>query len=165
MIRKMSVGEWAERRRQLLEQPGRFDAGTVDTYFPKYIWDLFEPMPPFLRDPRLAAQCERRAGVNKLVFGRPEGNNLAWLGPHTDTDPQPVPSDQALWHLLIHHYYGASGICSARTIGGRRVNKTVAGPLRSTLSFHPLGRTLYETLLAGLPKPADDWPGQVDRCP
>jgi CRISPR system Cascade subunit CasA len=162
---EMSVGEWAARRRQLLERPGGFDAGAVEAYFARYTWDLFDPVRPFLQDPRLAVQCERRAGVNKLVFGRPEGNNLAWLSPHTDTDPRPVPSDQALWHLLIHHFYGASGLCSARTVGGRRLTKTVAGPLRSALSFHPLGRTLFETLLAGVPKPADDWPEQADHCP
>ncbi|MET7574933.1 type I-E CRISPR-associated protein Cse1/CasA [Streptomyces sp. NPDC005492] len=162
---EMSAGEWAARRRALLKEPGGFDPDVVRAYFEKYTWDLFDPVRPFLQDPRLAAQCEQRAGVNKHVFGRPEGNNLAWLSPHTDTDPQPVPTEQALWHLLIHHYYGASGTCSMRTVDGRRLGKATAGPLRSTLSFHALGATLYETLLAGLPKPADHWPDTADRCP
>ncbi|WP_330301545.1 MULTISPECIES: type I-E CRISPR-associated protein Cse1/CasA [unclassified Streptomyces] len=162
---EMGVGEWAARRRALLKEPDGFDADAIHGYFEKHTWDLFDPARPFLQDPRLAVQCKDRAGVNKLVFGRPEGNNLAWLSPHTDTDPQPVPSAQALWHLLIHHYYGASGTCSVRAIGDRRLGNATAGPLRSTLSFHPLGRTLYETLLAGLPKPADHWPDATDRCP
>ncbi|KAB1987469.1 type I-E CRISPR-associated protein Cse1/CasA [Streptomyces triticiradicis] len=162
---ELSAGEWAARRRTLLKEPNGFDADAVHAYFDAYIWDLFDPRRPFLQDPRLAVQCDERAGVNKLVFGRPEGNNLAWLSPHTDTDPQPVPCDQALWHLLIHHFYGAAGQWKVRTVGGKRSAGAKAGPLRSTISFHPLGRTLYETLLAGLPKPADDWPEAEDHCP
>ncbi|MFJ3799937.1 type I-E CRISPR-associated protein Cse1/CasA [Streptomyces sp. NPDC090088] len=161
----LSAGEWARRRRDLLKNPDGFDPARVEAYFDHHVWDLFHPERPFLQDPRLAEQCTERAGVNKLVFGRPEGNNLAWLSPHTDTDPQPVPSGQALWHLLIHHYYGASGQCSARTTSAGRQSGAKAGPLRAALSFHPLGRTLYETLLAGLPKPSRPWPGAQDRCP
>ncbi|MGQ4479340.1 type I-E CRISPR-associated protein Cse1/CasA [Streptomyces sp. SAS_276] len=162
---RMTARQWAQRRRDLLKNPAGFDPDAVHGYFDRYIWDLFHPQRPFLQDPRLAAQCEKRAGVNKLVFGRPEGNNLSWLSVHTDTDPQPVPSEQALWHLLIHHYYGAAGQCSARTVDGRTLANAKAGPLRSTLSFHPLGRTLYETLLAGMPKPSRLWPDAEDRCP
>ncbi|MFS8204686.1 type I-E CRISPR-associated protein Cse1/CasA [Streptomyces sp. CWNU-52B] len=164
---EMSAGEWAARRRALLKQPHGFDPATVHAYFDQYIWDLFHPERPFLQDPRLTVQCVKRAGVNKLVYGRPEGNNLSWRSPHTDTDtdPQPVPSDQALWHLLIHHYYGASGEGSVRAVDGHTTGSAKAGPLRSTVSFHPLGRTLYETLLAGLPQPSQAWPDAEDRCP
>ncbi|MEV7203465.1 type I-E CRISPR-associated protein Cse1/CasA [Streptomyces griseoluteus] len=162
---QMSAGEWSARRRNLLKEPASFDAAAVHSYFDQYTWDAFHPVRPFLQDPRLAVQCEERTGVNKLVFGRPEGNNLAWLSPHSDTDPQPVPTEHALWHLLIHHFYGAAGKWPVRTVNGQRISKAKAGPLRSTLSFHPLGRTLYEALLASLPKPAEDWPGAVDYCP
>ncbi|MGW1901686.1 type I-E CRISPR-associated protein Cse1/CasA [Streptomyces hirsutus] len=162
---EMPAGEWAAHRRALLKSPDGFDPDAVHRYFDAYTWNLFCRDRPFLQDPRLAVQCEERAGVNKLVFGRTEGNNLAWLTPHTDTDPQPVPTEQALWHLLIHHFYGAAGMWSVRTVNKQRISKAKAGPLRSTLSFHPLGRTLYETLLAGLPKPTGDWPGIVDYCP
>ncbi|WP_405849143.1 type I-E CRISPR-associated protein Cse1/CasA [Streptomyces sp. NBC_01518] len=162
---EMGAGEWAARRRALLKEPDGFDADAIHAYFDAYTWNLFDSRRPFLQDPRLEVQCEKRAGVNKLVFGRPEGNNLAWFSSHTDTDPQPVSSEQALWHLLIHHYYGAAGQCSQRTVDGVCQGGAKAGPLRSTLSFHPLGRTLYETLLAGLPKPDEDWPGADDYCP
>ena len=161
----MSAAEWAARRRALLKEPDGFDSAAVHAYFDSYTWDLFDPTRPFLQDPRLATQCDERAGVNKLVFGRPAGRNLAWLSPHTDTDPHPVPCDQALWNLLVHHFYGASGTYSPRTVGGRTSRNAKAGPLRSTISFHPLGRTLHETLLAGLPKPSDNWPEAEDRCP
>ncbi|MEU1258787.1 type I-E CRISPR-associated protein Cse1/CasA [Streptomyces chartreusis] len=162
---KTSVGEWSARRRRLLTEQGRFDPATVHAYFDQHIFDAFHPERPFLQDPRLAAQCQERAGVNKLVFGRPEGNNLAWLSVHTDTDPQPVPTEQALWHMLIHHYFGASGKWSVRTVDGQRISQAKSGPLRSTVSFHPLGRTLYETLLASLPKPSGNWPRVADHCP
>lgn len=162
---EMSADEWAARRHALLKAPDGFDADTVHAYFNQYTWDLFDPARPFLQDPRLAHQCTKRAGVNKLAFGRPEGHNLAWLSAHTDTDPQPLPSDQALWHLLIHHFYGAAGTCSLRTVADHTLGNAKAGPLRSTLSFHPLGRTLYETLLASLPKPSDQWPDTDDACP
>ncbi|WP_308013482.1 type I-E CRISPR-associated protein Cse1/CasA [Streptomyces beigongshangae] len=152
--------------------PGRARAGaerrqapadTVHRYFGAYVWDLFDPVRPFLQDPRLPARCEKRAGVDKLVFGRPEGDNLAWLSPHTDTDPQPVPGEQALWHMLIHHHcYGAAGQCSVRAVDGQREGGARTGPLRSTLSSHPPGRTLYETLLADLPEP-DHATGQARR--
>ncbi|WP_307848453.1 type I-E CRISPR-associated protein Cse1/CasA [Streptomyces sp. RK31] len=163
--RRMTARQWAARRRELLAQPAGFDPDAVHAYFDAYVWDLFHPARPFLQDPRLASQCPQRAGVNKLVFGRPEGNNLSWLSPHSDSDPQPVPSAQALWHMLIHHYYGAAGQWSVRTVGDRSLSRAKAGPLRSSLSFHPLGRTLYETLLAGIPKPDPSWPDAVDHCP
>ncbi|MFF3401555.1 type I-E CRISPR-associated protein Cse1/CasA [Streptomyces sp. NPDC002659] len=161
----MSAGEWTARRRALLKEPDGFDAEAVHAYLDAYVWDLFDPLRPFLQDPRLAAQCQERAGVNKLVLGRPAGNNLAWLSPHSDMDPVPVPCDEALWHLLAQHFYGAAGTCSTRTVNGHSSTRGTAGPLRSTISFHPLGRTLYETLLAGLPKNPGDWHDTEDLCP
>jgi CRISPR system Cascade subunit CasA len=41
----------------------------------------------------------------------------------------------------------------------------MAGPLRSTISFHPLGRTLCETLLLHLAKFSGDWQDAEDACP
>ncbi|WP_312870621.1 type I-E CRISPR-associated protein Cse1/CasA [Streptomyces himalayensis] len=162
---EMSAGEWTARRRLLLQEPGGFDSVRVHDYFDAFIWDLFHRKRPYLQDPRLAAQWERRAGVNTLVFGRPAGNNLAWLSAHSDMNPVPVPCPQALWHLLAQHYYGAAGTCSKRTLNGRSSIIGKAGPLRSTVSFHSLGRTLYETLLAGMPKFTGDWNDADDLCP
>ncbi|MFE5973713.1 type I-E CRISPR-associated protein Cse1/CasA [Streptomyces sp. NPDC056460] len=162
---EMSAGEWTEHRFELLTSHRGFDLDRVHAYFDRYTWNLYDPDRPFLQDPRLAQQCATRSGVNKLAFGRPEGNNLAWLSPHTDTDPQPLPSAHALWHTLIHHYYGAAGRCTPRTVDDTTKADAKAGPLRSTVSFHPLARTLYETLLAGLPKPSQQWPDADDACP
>lgn len=161
----MSTGDWHARRRALLDTPGGFPEDAVHAYFDQYVWDLFDPVRPWWQDPALARQCRKRAGVNALVFGRPAGNNLAWFGPHRDTAPQPVPSDQAWWHLLLHHSYGAAGRCSTRTIGARSSGKATAGPLRGTISFHPHGRNLYETLLAGVPPFTGDSQDTPDACP
>ena len=35
-----------------------------------------------------------------------------------------------------------------------------AGPLRSRISFHPLGRTVYQSLITGIP-----YPGRYDEAP
>jgi CRISPR system Cascade subunit CasA len=161
----LTADQWTALRYARLQDPDGFPPDTVHDYLGAHVLDLFHPTRPFLQDPALAHQCEKRAGVNKLVFGRPAGNNLAWLSPHHDLAPVPVPCDEAFWHLLIQHYYGASGCCSARTVNGRSLAKAMAGPLRSTISFHPLGRTLYETLLLGLPKFTGDWQDTPDACP
>ncbi|MER6094155.1 type I-E CRISPR-associated protein Cse1/CasA [Streptomyces bluensis] len=162
---EMTAGEWTAHRRALLQNPQGFDSRRVHDYFDSYIWDLFHPERPFLQDPRLAVQCQRRAGTNALVFGRPAGNNLAWLSAHSDMNPVPVPCAQALWHLMAQHFYGAAGTCSKRTVDGHSSIMGKAGPLRSTVSFHPLGRTLYESLLAGVPKFNGDWHDAEDLCP
>jgi CRISPR system Cascade subunit CasA len=162
---ELSAGEWAARRRDLLTAGGGFEPAAVRAYFAAHVWDLFHPTRPWLQDPALAGQCRERAGVNSLVFGRPAGNNLAWLSRHTDTDPLPVPCEEALIHLLVQHFYGPAGTCSTRTVNGRGSSKGTAGPLRATISFHPLGRTLFETLLAGLPPYLGEEQQTVDACP
>ncbi|MFF4234027.1 type I-E CRISPR-associated protein Cse1/CasA [Streptomyces sp. NPDC001820] len=161
----MPLEQWHQHRTQLLRQGAGFDEAAVHAYFDAHAFDLFHPTRPFLQDASLPAQCERRAGVNALVYGRPAGRNLAWFSPHTDTDPQPVPCDEALWHLLIHHYYGPSGCCSTRTVGGTSSSKGTAGPLRSTVSFHPAGATLFETLLLHLTPYRGDGQEETDACP
>lgn len=160
----LNAEQWAARRYELLRKQDGFGSKAVHAYFDAHVFDLFHPTRPFLQDAALARQCSP-AGVNALVFGRPAGNNLAWLSPHTDTAPVPVPCDEAFWHLLIQHYYGAAGRCSPRTVDGRTIGNGTAGPLRSTISFHPLGCTLYETLLLGVPKFTGDWQDTPDACP
>jgi len=33
------------------------------------------------------------------VFGRPAGNTQVWFGHFSDTDPVPVATAEAVWHL------------------------------------------------------------------
>ncbi|GHA17369.1 type I-E CRISPR-associated protein Cse1/CasA [Streptomyces echinoruber] len=160
------AGDWSERRLQVLEQ-GRFDPDGIEQYFDRHRdrFRLYDPAWPFLQDPRLAAQCDKPAGVNKLVITRPSGNNHSWFGHAWDARPEPVPSSEALLHLLVWRYYGPSGRCAAREVNGQRSAQSKAGPLRGALSYHPEGATLFTTLLAGLPHPDIDVRPEEDLCP
>lgn len=170
----MTATQWNQLRRQAFDH-GRFAPDAVNAYFDNdaYCFDVFDPDRPFLQEPLLAEQCPYPSGINKLVWGRPAGRNLAWLSPHHDLDPVPVPTPQALLHLLTHHYYGASGTYTPRAAEGRPASLNgSSGPLRATVSFHPLGRTLFETLLAQIPKftghptpPVPPTEDTGDRCP
>ncbi|WP_158706437.1 MULTISPECIES: type I-E CRISPR-associated protein Cse1/CasA [Streptomyces] len=162
---EMPLAQWHARRASLLRSGRGLDPAAVQTYLAAHCWDLYDARRPFLQDPALARQCARRTGINTLVFGRPAGNNLAWLGVHSDTAPHPLPSDEALWHLLIYHFYGPAGRCTSRTIAGTTSAEATSGPLRSTVSFHPLGATLLETLLLHLTPYRGDGQDTPDTCP
>jgi CRISPR system Cascade subunit CasA len=161
----LTADEWTARRRALLAHPDGFDPTAVNAYFNRHHFEVFDPVRPWLQDPALSTECDQPTGINRLIHGRPAGNNLAWFSPHTDTDPAPIPTAEALHHLLIHHYYGPSGCVTPRTARKSRHRRATAGPLRSTISFHPLGNTLYETLLAGIPKFLGDEQTLPDHCP
>jgi CRISPR system Cascade subunit CasA len=145
---------WKRERARILTT-GRFEPEAVSGYFAAYAdrFDLFHPDRPWLQDPRLAAECAKSTGINKLVMGRSAGNNLVWLSHHTDLAPQPVRAAEAAWYLLAWLYYGPSGMITPRTVRGRTESNMTAGPLRSRISFHPLGRNLFESLVAGIPYP------------
>ena len=134
---------------------GRFEPRAVEMYFAAHAagLDLFHPDRPWLQDARLSAQCPTSTGINKLVIGRAAGNNLVWLSHHTDLAPRPVPAAEAAWYLLAWLYYGPSGKITPRTVGVTTESNMTAGPLRSRISFHPLGRSVYESLIAGIPYP------------
>lgn len=161
------LDDWLDRREEIFGKALNPEA--VDAYFAEHEgrFDLFHPKRPFLQDPRLAdpSVCPKRAGVNKLAVGRPAGNNSVWFGHHWDAAPVPVPTPDAFLSLLVWLYYGPSGRCATRTHGDVTDAKVSAGPLRSSLSYHPEGDTLLETLLAGLTPPPDGLRRQDDPCP
>ncbi|WP_030997678.1 type I-E CRISPR-associated protein Cse1/CasA [Streptomyces sp. NRRL F-5630] len=163
-----SEADWSERRLDVLEA-GRFPEAGIEAYFGA--WGhrlrLFDPERPWMQDPRLATQCDpaRSAGVNKLVVTRPSGNNHSWFTHVQDSAPDPVPAGEAVLNLLTWHYYGPSGRCSSRTVGGKASASMKAGPLRGALSYHPEGTTLFETLLAGLLRPDPAVRREADLCP
>lgn len=159
--------DW-EGRRQAILNVGRFAAESIDDYFQRFAdrFDICDARHPFLQDPRLVGQCTKTAGLNKLVPGRPAGNNHRWFGgQHRDDDPLPVTVAEAFLGLLTQLYYGASGRCSTRDVAGLSKANTRSGPLRSTLSYHPVGSTLFATLVAGIPMPDDDLTVPDDPCP
>ncbi|MFD8782561.1 type I-E CRISPR-associated protein Cse1/CasA [Kitasatospora sp. NPDC059599] len=161
-------GAWSERRLDLVDS-GRFDPGMTEDFARRIRnrFDLFDPVRPFLQDPRLAGQCDpaNSAGVDKLIATRPSGQNHAWFRHVNSAAPDlPTPA-QAVLHLLVWHYYGPSGRCSSRTVGSTKAADSKAGPLRRTLSYHPEGESLFESLLAGLPEPGRDVRRGSDLCP
>ncbi|WHT17413.1 type I-E CRISPR-associated protein Cse1/CasA [Crossiella sp. CA-258035] len=165
-----STDDWLNRRFHLLDPAeagsGRFAPEAIESYFAQHAeaFDLFGPR-PWMQEPALAQQCPAPSGINKLVFGRPTGNNQVWFGHFTDQRPEPIRTRDAVLHLLIQHYYGPAGKCTARTVNGARFSNSTKGILRSTLSYHPLGNTLFESLLAGLPAPVGNPEQELDLCP
>jgi CRISPR system Cascade subunit CasA len=153
---------WKRDRDRVLAA-GRFDPASAERYFAAHAgrFDLFHPSRPWLQDARLAAECAKSSGVNKLVVTRASGNNLVWLSHTTDLIPQPLRAAEAAWYLLAWLYYGPSGKTIARTVAGRTESNMTAGPLRSRISFHPLGQNLFQSLIAGIPYP-DSSSGRPD---
>ncbi|RFS81373.1 type I-E CRISPR-associated protein Cse1/CasA [Actinomadura spongiicola] len=146
------ANEWFDRRDAVLDQ-GAFDLDAVTAYFDRYRdrFNLFHPERPWLQDPRLATECDSRSGINKLTLERPAGNNQVWLDHHHDGEAGPLDLTTALFHLVAQLFYGPSGRCTARTVNGKKYANTTAGPLRRVVSFHPLGRNLFESLVIGIP--------------
>lgn len=149
----LGADAWHDRRADILTAEGRFDPQRVSAYFDRYRerFDLFHPEQPFLQDPRLAEQCGKNSGINKLVLTRPSGQNQIWFDHHHDLDTRSLSANEAVWYLLAQLYYGPSGRCTSRTVSGVTEANSTAGPLRSAISFHPLGRTLFESLVTGIP--------------
>ncbi|GAA1748955.1 type I-E CRISPR-associated protein Cse1/CasA [Streptomonospora arabica] len=151
------LDEWLDRRAEVLDR-GHLIEANLDAYFTTHAggFDLFDPDRPWMQDPRLGEQCPKSAGVNKLVWGRPAGNNAVWLGHHIDADPAPVTSAEAAWSLLAWLYYGAAGRCASRVVGETNEANVTAGPLRRVVSFHPAGPDLFHSLVLNIPYPGDD---------
>ncbi|WP_327024160.1 type I-E CRISPR-associated protein Cse1/CasA [Micromonospora sp. NBC_01739] len=157
---------WRKRQEQVLDE-GAFGRDDVEGYFSKFRdrFDLFDPLRPWMQDPRLADQCPKSSGVNKLVFDRPAGNTQVWFGHHTDADAAAVNADEAAWYLIAQLYYGASGRCSSREVAGQKFANSNAGPLRGTMSYHPLGENLFESLVVGVPPRQSGQGDGPDLCP
>ncbi|WP_181764128.1 type I-E CRISPR-associated protein Cse1/CasA [Streptomyces albidus (ex Kaewkla and Franco 2022)] len=156
--------DWLDRRNEVLDSG--IEAQRVDDYLSSHAesFDLFGSR-PFLQDPRLAQECPKTAGVNKLLFGRSAGNNHSWFGHHRDEAPHAPKASEAALHLLMWLYYGPSGRCGTRIVEQTSAADVSAGPLRSSLSFHPEGSSLLQTLLAGLVPPEISDRAETDLCP
>ncbi|MEV0681704.1 type I-E CRISPR-associated protein Cse1/CasA [Actinosynnema sp. NPDC050436] len=146
--------EWQQRRNEALRR-GRFVGAEVDKYLETHSsrWNLFCARWPWWQDPRLGEQAELKSS-NTFDIRRPDDNKPIWWR-HTHKGHAPDLSvTDALELLLIHHYYGSGGTGGTRTVGQTRSQHMSAGPLRSTVTFYPLGANLFETLIAGIPSPA-----------
>ncbi|MEV6527900.1 type I-E CRISPR-associated protein Cse1/CasA [Longispora sp. NPDC051575] len=168
---RLSDEDWPEERLDLLEA-GSFDNDAINAYASTHAsasadrFDLFHPQQPFLQDPRLAEQCPKSSGINKMMIARASGNNQPWFdGHHRDADPVAVPPAEAALALIAQYFYGPSGRCTSRQVGAVKEANTMAGPLRTTIAYHPVGRNLFQTLLVGLAAPSPWASGEEDLCP
>lgn len=163
-------GDWGMRRVKILDA-GQLPRDEINTYVSDYRHRFFlydsEGGRPWMQDARLADQCDadNTAGVNKLIVTRPAGNTHAWFRHGSDARPDLPTASEAVLNLLVWHYYGPSGRCSARKVNGVKTASATAGPLRTALSYHPEGVTLFETLLAGLVMPEQTVRREDDPCP
>ncbi|GAB3551837.1 CRISPR system Cascade subunit CasA [Actinopolyspora lacussalsi] len=157
------IEDWQQARERHWHA-GRFDPDAVERYFAEHVgrFELFhtatpEGAPLFLQDHRLLEQCRTTkgesasSGVNKLVLGRAAGQAFVWHSHTTDREPPSVTAPEAFWALLSWLFYGVPGRCTPRRVGETNAADTKAGPLRDSVSFHPVGRSLFETLLASVP--------------
>lgn len=167
---EVGAGDWGEQRYEVLSA-GRLPAEGIADYVERYRdrFFVFDPEGgrPWMQDPRLASQCDaaKTAGVNKLIMTRPAGRNHAWFKHVSDLRPDPPSVPEAVLNLLVWHYWGAAGRCSSREVNGVKSASAQAGPLRTALSYHPEGDTLFESLLAGLVPPPAGLKREDDLCP
>ncbi len=139
-----------------LLQAGRFDRASVKDYLDHHrdrFWltDPPEGLPPFAQDPTLAALEPHP--IAKLVTTWASGNNPA-LGPHAAVAA--IDHASAARSLLIAHSYSSGGLHTHRP-DDHPGGKYVASRLRRSVSIHPVGRTLAETLLHHLVPTPDGW--------
>lgn len=162
--------DWSGRREDIVAEGG-LPQTRMEEYFADYEarFLVYDPVGgrPWMQDPRLSEQCDtdNTAGVNKLIVTRPAGNNHAWFRHGSDAAPDLPGISEAVLNLLVWHYYGPSGRCSSREVKGVKSASMTAGPLRTALSYHPEGDTLFQTLLAGLVRPESTVRRTNDHCP
>ncbi len=155
-------GDWGDRRWDVLEA-GRLDPRRIRGYLDAHAgrWELFHRERPWMQDPRMREECTGSSGVGRLVMTAPSGNNHLWwpLDKAAVAGVSAVPSQAAVLGMVTWLYTGPSGMASNRRHGvmPKPSKSMVAGPVRSAVSWFPLGGSLFETLVLGVPAP-DTWP-------
>ena len=146
---------FAARQQHLLDA-GRFDPDEVKRYLNRNkdkFW-ILDPPPgaaPFAQDHALRAVDPHEAA--KAVSRWASGNGPV-LGPHAPCDI--IAPDEAACHLLVQRCYSLHGIHTPHPSTAKARASLPAGPLRGTMSVHPVGSTLAATLIAHLiPLPSD----------
>ncbi|SDQ03924.1 type I-E CRISPR-associated protein Cse1/CasA [Quadrisphaera sp. DSM 44207] len=152
----VGVDDWHAARNAALTA-GRFDPARVATYFTRWHarFDLFDADRPWRQEPRLAGECDDVKGMNALIPNRPSGNGHTLFSPFHDAAPGTATIAEAVEALLVRQFYGPNGTTQSRALPGKASSKhfTYTGPLRARVSYHPLGVSLFETLLAHLVPP------------
>ncbi|MFJ9446382.1 type I-E CRISPR-associated protein Cse1/CasA [Kitasatospora sp. NPDC101235] len=154
-------GEWYRHLAALIRR-GRLPARAVDAYIRPLRGRL--RLSVLLQDPRLREECSKSAAPGKLAMDRPSGHNQPWR-PHTP-EHEPLEAANALLWVLAWQGFGPSGMGALRAYDGVVSKQMRAGALRGSISYHPLGDTLFAGLVLGCPPPHlwPDPPGD-DRAP
>lgn len=156
--KRRTVDQWRRIIGDLLGA-GQFPPTEIDEYFDRWHarFGVFDPYRPWRQDPRLRAETDGPTGLTRLITGRPAGNNATLFSPFHGGAPGVAAVHEAVESMLVVQFYGPLGRCQSRQPAGAPRSKadfTYPGPLRSRVSYHPLGRTLFETLIAHLVNPA-----------
>jgi len=150
---EVPVEVWHDERTRIMVQ-GRFAPTAAREYFEcwHHRFDLFDEQRPWRQDPRLRTECDAPAGLTTLLADRPSGKNPAWFSTFNDRNPGTASPALAVEHMLIRQAYGPLGRCQAReTLDGHRsADFTYVGAQRARVSFHPVGHTMFDTLMAHL---------------
>lgn len=130
---------------------GRFDPRRVDAYFDEWEhrFDLLDPTHPFGQSPD--ASPARLSGTDMIVLNRSGASTKA----HLDHLPQAtaLPYEAAAAQLVVALWYAAGG-ARARLFGSTHQGAKPS-PLRDRISMHPVGDTLFETLVLNTVHPTD----------
>lgn len=157
-----------EQRRTTVARAGRLDPDALRAYLDADNqagrWELFDQAWPWLQDPRLVEQAERK-NINAIVATRPGQHSPIWWQHTWDERAPALEAEGALYWLLAQHGYGSGGTGGVRRINGTGDQHMSAGPLRGTISFYPLGCNLFQTLVAGIPAPATATGTGTDLAP
>lgn len=151
----LSDNEFADLQADLIAAP-RFAEGTVSAYLNPLVnrfWLYGGPdsAHPFAQDPTLHPVDPKEPA--KAIVQWSSGNNPV-LGPHADTNS--IPLALATQRLLVLHGYSSGGLHTKHPAHTGR-GQFKGGPLRGTMSVHPVGPTLAHTLIAHLvPLPGGD---------
>ena len=139
---------FAKKQAALFTQ-GQLVESVIDDYVGQQVdrfWLIGGPehAQPFAQDPALDQVDPHEAA--KAVAEWASGNNPV-LGPHTDIEV--LSPDFAAQRLLVLRAYAWGGLHTKHPDHPGR-GKFVGAPLRGTMSVHPVGATLFETLVGHL---------------
>ncbi|MFJ6940546.1 type I-E CRISPR-associated protein Cse1/CasA [Streptomyces sp. NPDC101132] len=151
--------EWEDRFDELLAA-GRLERSAVEAYVDRHVFDLADPVRPFLQHPALAEECSKPAAAGKLHFDRAAGNNALWW----DHTPQDTPMDPvtAFEGILLWRGYGPCGTGAQRKHGGTDTKSMKAAPYRALVSYFPECSNLFLSALLSCPPPSV-WPAGGGR--
>ena len=135
---------------------GHFNPDQVIAYFDTYDdrWDLFDSAWPWMQDPRLVDLAEKETKQLNQLIARDPGDNAPVLRAESHAKaPSTGAPAEVLPHFLTALYFHAGSPTSVRKAGARQSNACGRGVARGGVSLHPIGGSVFHTLMAHLMYP------------